>query len=256
MLSTRASTHFTNNNSNYQSALFPWIRKKQSSWSLYSILKFHSSSLSLPLSVESASSIIPTEEEEEEEEESTIEIEPPPLYDDPSHPWTFQFPKYLLNRIQVVPREEEGREILPEYSCSVDKIAYMHVKCELSKPDVKSKNRSWRDYYVLVYGTQIMAYYRNPQKNKHIVPVWKHSMQGAEVSVASDYTKYRHVIRIRIADGPQYLLTTLTETDKNDWINAIDSSIQISSDLDVRKMPQFTTLFRRRRRQQRPTEST
>ncbi|KAI7899341.1 uncharacterized protein BX663DRAFT_521372 [Cokeromyces recurvatus] len=234
-------------NSCHQFVLFPWIRKKQSSWSLYSILNKHQSSiLSLPLSAESSITIIPEQE---------VTVAPPPSYDDPLHPWALQIPNYLLNRIHVIPREEEGKEILPEYSCSVDKMTYMHVKCEFSKPNIRSKNRSWKDYYILVYGTQIMAYYRNPRKKKNAVPVWKYTMQGAEVSVASDYTKFRHVIRLKIEDGPQFLFTMLTETEKNEWINIIESSIHISSDLDMRKMPQFTT-FRRRRRHQRSSQTT
>lgn len=146
----------------------------------------------------------------------------------------------------------------------------MHVKCEFSKPDVRSKNRSWkyvylaheywqnacidtyhstfRDYYVVVYGTKISAYHRNPKNKKSNPPAWSHTMQGAQVTVASDYVKFRHVIRLNIQNGPQYLMTTPNESARNEWIGAIESSIHISSDLDVRVMPQFVTLVSRRRR--------
>lgn len=74
-------------------------------------------------------------------------------------------------------------------------------------------------------------------------------MQGAQVAVATDYLKFRHVIRLNIQNGPQFLLTTHTEAVKNEWMDILESSIHISSDLDVRLMPQFITLISRRRRQ-------
>ena len=80
-------------------------------------------------------------------------------------------------------------------------------------------------------------------------------MQGAEVTIPTDYNKYRYVARLRINHGPQFLFSTQTEQERNDWIRAIESSIHVSSDLDSRTMPQFVTLAsRRRRRRPRTTE--
>ncbi|OAD05356.1 hypothetical protein MUCCIDRAFT_162048 [Mucor lusitanicus CBS 277.49] len=273
MLRFDNNTTIHSNINNATAKAFPWLRKKASSWSLRSSTKnirlnSFSSTVSLPLSVTSttcssnlsieeedddetehdataaATTLIIPEEDEEEDEESQEQEEykdAPPDYDDPSHPWIFKFPKSLSNRI-IIPREEEGNEKLPDYDCSIDKMSYMHVKCEFSKPNVRSKNRSWKDYYVVVYGTKISAYHRNPKNKKSNPPAWSHTMQGAQVTVASDYVKFRHVIRLNIQNGPQYLMTTPNETARNEWIGAIESSIHISSDLDVRAMPQFVTL--------------
>lgn len=267
------TTIHSNINNATAKVAFPWLRKKTSSWSLRSSnknirLNSFSSTVSLPLSVasttcssslsiedddetEHATTLIIPEEDEEELQEQGQEQEEykdaPPDYDDPSHPWIFKFPKSLSNRI-IIPREEEGNEKLPDYDCSIDKMSYMHVKCEFSKPNVRSRNRSWKDYYVVIYGTKISAYHRNPKNKKSNPPAWSHTMQGAQVTVASDYVKFRHVIRLNIQNGPQYLMTTPNETAKNEWIGAIESSIHISSDLDVRVMPQFVTLISRRRR--------
>lgn len=86
-------------------------------------------------------------------------------------------------------------------------------------------------------------------------------MQGAQIAVATDYVKHRHVLRLRIADGPQFLIKTYTELDKLNWIESFESSINISSDLDYRNMPQFITLRIRHRRHlrqsdRRPIEET
>ncbi|KAK4519910.1 uncharacterized protein ATC70_010154 [Mucor velutinosus] len=271
------TTIYSNINNATVKVAFPWLRKKTSSWSLRSSTKSirlnsFSSTVSLPLSVASTACssnssiegedeeeetqhvsttlIIPEEDEEEESQEQEEHKDSPPDYDDPSHPWIFKFPKSLSSRV-IIPREEEGNEKLPDYECSIDKMSYMHVKCEFSKPNVRSKNRSWKDYYVVIYGTKITAYHRNPKNKKSTTPAWSHSMHGAQVTVASDYVKFRHVIRLNIQDGPQYLMTTPNEAARNEWIGAIESSIHISSDLDVRAMPQFVTLSRRRRLRQR-----
>ncbi|KAG2208356.1 hypothetical protein INT46_003680 [Mucor plumbeus] len=268
MLRFDNSNTIHNNINNATAKAFPWLRKKTSSWSLRSSTKnirlnSFSSTVSLPLSVTSTTfssnssiedgdeSILDTLEENEDELEQEEQQEykgSPPCYDDPSHPWIFKFPKSLSNRI-IIPREEEGNEKLPDYECSIDKMAYMHVKCEFSRPNVKSKNRSWRDLYVVVYGTKITAYHRNPKTKKSIQPVWSYTMQDAQVAVATDYIKFRHVIRLNIKNGPQFLLTTQTDALKSEWMGILESSIHISSDLDVRLMPQFITLVSRRRRQ-------
>lgn len=265
---------FAATNENHSSrGLFPWLKRKESSWSLRSLTKMNTSHsvsvVSLPIS--NTSSIEEDEEEartrEEEEEQEQEDIDKavakstsahedlgaltPPTYDDKSHPWNFQFPAYLSNRV-VLPREEEGKEDLPDYDCTVNKLGFIKVKCEYSAPGVRSTSRSWRYYYVHVYGTMIMAYAEKPsaKQSKHTKPIWKYSMHGSEATVASDYLKERHVVRLRIENGPQFLLNAGTESSKKDWIATMEMSMNISSDLDVRSMPQFITLLSRRNRAQ------
>ncbi|KAI8646336.1 hypothetical protein BD408DRAFT_410578 [Parasitella parasitica] len=254
--------------------VFPWLRKTASSWSLRSLTHTNrsistSSTVSLSLSVAStvcSSSSSTIEEDRENSTQSISEenqdqvgqneakqthenIDPPPCYDDPSHSWTFQFPKPLASRV-IIPREEEGNEKLPEYECTINKTSYTRVKCEYSKPGIRSKDRSWRELYVVVYGTKISAYQHHPKSKKSNLPIWSYSMQGAQVTVASDYVKLRHVIRLKIQNGPQFLMTTKSDANKIEWMGILESSIHISSDLDVRMMPQFITLMSRRRRRQ------
>jgi hypothetical protein len=118
-----------------------------------------------------------------------------------------------------------------------------------------------RFLYIKIFGTLILAYKQNPKYKKNLRPTWSYSMQGAQVAVATDYMKHRHVLRLRIANGPQFLIKTYTELDKLNWIDSLESSINISSDLDYRKMPQFITLRVRHRRNlrqsdRRPMEET
>lgn len=155
--------------------LFPapkksWLlQKKASSWSLLSSFsnkkkKENGSDHLIPtittiivtdddtLSGSAVSDTSSIEDDDDDMEESSIIINiphqeeqenVPPSYEDPSHPWMFQFPPSLKHRI-VIPREEEGKEVLPDYECTVDRMMSMQVKCEFSSPGTKSKNRSWR----------------------------------------------------------------------------------------------------------------
>ncbi|KAI9246138.1 hypothetical protein BY458DRAFT_484692 [Sporodiniella umbellata] len=210
------------------------LRTKKSSWSLRSFSKSkvfshaNSSSISLPLP-------------------ASIKYTLPPSYDDKSHPWAFQFPNSMSDRI-VLPREEEGFEKLPNYVCTLEKIAPAYVKCEQTKPGVRSTNRPWRFLYIRIFGTLVQAFKCNPKYKKSSHPVWSWSMQYAQVAVATDYIKHRHVLRLSIANGPQFLIKAYTEMEKLTWIELLESSINISSDLDYRDMPQFITLRIRHRR--------
>ena len=44
----------------------------------------------------------------------------------------------------IIPREEEGREELPPYKCTVYKMGHVYIKRELDEPGVRSRWRSWR----------------------------------------------------------------------------------------------------------------
>lgn len=74
-----------------------------------------------------------------------------------------------------------------------------------------------------------------------------YSLQRGECGLAADYTKRRHVIRVRL-EGEQFLIQTRNDFHVVDWIEALQAAINVSMDLDGRPMPKFMTLPRRRRR--------
>lgn len=44
----------------------------------------------------------------------------------------------------IIPREEEGREELPAYQCTVYKMGHVYIKREMDAPNTRSRWRSWR----------------------------------------------------------------------------------------------------------------
>lgn len=80
-----------------------------------------------------------------------------------------------------------------------------------------------------------------------------YSMDGAQCGYAADYTKRPCVIRIKVANN-QFLIQTRNNHHLVDWIEALQGSTNVSTDLDCRRMPKFVTLPRRRRHR-RDTEA-
>ncbi|KAL0094498.1 hypothetical protein F4703DRAFT_1727425 [Phycomyces blakesleeanus] len=227
----------------------PWQRKKSAQWPfVLNKLRFYSqsshSSVSIPISVASEQVEPGAEAPSEQPKDDNIDLEPP-HYDDPIHPWTSIFPAYLSQRT-VEPREEEGREVLPEYECTIFKMGFVRVKREMERPKVESKDRAWKKLYLVLWGTTIHAYKIEPYEG--MKPVWSYSMQLAEAGSAPDYLKYRNVFRLRVSNGPQMLIRSSLEEEQVLWIEHLQASANVSPDLDVRPMPRFITLTTRRRR--------
>ncbi|KAI9484734.1 hypothetical protein BDB00DRAFT_853833 [Zychaea mexicana] len=188
-------------------------------------------------------------------ESSTITCPPPPpSYSDPSHPWAVRpYCEEEEDRDDEIKDsdEEEENEELPPYECTVSRVGHVHVKKERESQDKVAKKRSWKNLYVMLWGTSIRAYKREPKKQDE-TPVWSYTMQEAEAGMATDYRKYSHVLRIRIHNGPQFLVRCDSERSAVLWIDAVQASANVSPDLDTRPMPEFT-FGRRQRRNRRRT---
>ncbi|GAA5943746.1 uncharacterized protein JCM15063_005823 [Sporobolomyces koalae] len=61
-------------------------------------------------------------------------------------------------RQDVQPREEEGREGLPQYTCAIHIEGFMPRKMEFTAPGVQAKDRAWKRQYVVLHGTSIKVY--------------------------------------------------------------------------------------------------
>ncbi|PWN23130.1 hypothetical protein BCV69DRAFT_297084 [Microstroma glucosiphilum] len=59
---------------------------------------------------------------------------------------------------KIFPREEEGKERLPKYGCSVHIEGYLSRKMEFSAPRVQAKDRGWSKKYFVLHGTCLKVY--------------------------------------------------------------------------------------------------
>ncbi|KAI5123246.1 hypothetical protein M0805_001335 [Coniferiporia weirii] len=93
------------------------------------------------------------------------------------------------------------------------------------------------------------------------VPLRVYSLQHSESGLASDYTKRRNVVRVRM-EGEQFLLQCTNVAAVVEWIEGLQAAANISLDLDERPMPKGPIFPRRRRRRRaqpaanRPTGTT
>lgn len=109
-----------------------------------------------------------------------------------------------------------------------------------------------RKLYLRLWGTSLTLYNSEPIDLQRAPKICSFSMHLADTGLALDYVKRRNVIRLKIMDGPQFLLRSTDAIEIVSWVEHLQASANVSSDIDQRKMPKFITLPRRRRR---PTDN-
>lgn len=74
-------------------------------------------------------------------------------------PYNAVYRKAGVGAPQIVhPREEEGREGLPPYTCAIHIEGYMPRKMEFTAPGVQARDRAWKRQYFVLHGTSIKIY--------------------------------------------------------------------------------------------------
>ncbi|CEP16854.1 hypothetical protein [Parasitella parasitica] len=166
---------------------------------------------------------------------------------------------YANDNSDLPKRSMEDGEVLPGYSCSVQKMGKASAKIEFDFPGVRPKRRPWRDIYMELNGTILKIYeakntspslggYRYLptmapyyQQSSSYTPLTNLSLSNAKVQAATDYTKKQNVFRIITENGPQILFHVQTSAALLLWTEKISAGINIAVDLEYRHMPKFNT---------------
>ncbi|POS83949.1 hypothetical protein EPUL_005336, partial [Erysiphe pulchra] len=170
-------------------------------------------------------------------------------------------PKYenlprRFQSIRVQPREDEGREKLPAYSTTISLNAVLDRKMEFHNAIQRASNRNWHRVRVTLQGTALKLYKpckrifglrRAGQINVSPVLIKSYNLHYAQVGVATDYAKKKHVIRIR-AETEQFLLSCDKLETLVNWIQTLATAIDLATPLDDRDYPEDFYLPRRHRR--------
>ncbi|RIA97082.1 hypothetical protein C1645_687274 [Glomus cerebriforme] len=161
-----------------------------------------------------------------------------------------KLPSYydVVDRPLINTSDEEVKEELPPYSCSVHKAGYVFKKNEFSSRGYKSRDRSWKKQYLYLWGTFLRIYKSEPIDLNRVNPTHEFSMLNVQIGLATDYSKRNNVIRVRVPSGNQFLFQVQDHNECVSWIENLQSSTNISPTLDERQMPMFITLPMRRRR--------
>uniref|UniRef100_A0A671UFM2 Spectrin beta chain n=1 Tax=Sparus aurata TaxID=8175 RepID=A0A671UFM2_SPAAU len=99
----------------------------------------------------------------------------------------------------------------------------LHRKHEWEGHNKKASNRSWHNVYCVI-NNQEMGFYKDSKAAAQGVPYHNElpiSLREATCDVASDYKKKKHVFKLRLADGNEYLFQAKDEEEMSTWIQAI-----------------------------------
>jgi hypothetical protein len=190
-------------------------------------------------------------------------------------------PSYAIatrHRYPQTRNPDEGREVLPKYSSTVDAEARLLLQLESINPLHGVSESEWREVYVVLRGT-LLSIFRVKDGGAGKL-LRSYTLQHAEVGLAADsqhtvlipQTRLAHLIptsarrkawqkdpdlfkpvkqtilRLRI-ETDQILLADHSEDRIHDLIYAISAGIDISYSIDERNVPRQCTVPRRRRRQ-------
>jgi hypothetical protein len=139
----------------------------------------------------------------------------------------------------ILPREEEGREELPAYHCTVHKQGHVYVKREMEGPTQKTRwNRSWKQLYVELWGTLLFFYplttIHTTQEGDSIPlasllayrqtpPLETINLAHANAARAWDYVKRPHALRLVTDQGPHLLLRLDRHLEMVSWIEHLQA---------------------------------
>ncbi|KAI0828662.1 hypothetical protein BC628DRAFT_1316521 [Trametes gibbosa] len=87
-----------------------------------------------------------------------------PVYEPSSDPPPYPDQQFLRRgpKADILPRDDEGCERLPQYSNAIFLAAVMPRKVEFTQPGVQAKDRKWRRVYCVLEGTMLRVYKAPP----------------------------------------------------------------------------------------------
>lgn len=98
---------------------------------------------------------------------------------------------------------------------------FLERKQELQSGGKRATIRSWKTYYTVVCG-QLLCFFKDKEAfvdNCAAAPPV--SLLQAKCSKAADYTKKKHVFRLQLVDGAEFLFMAHNEKVMYDWMNKI-----------------------------------
>ncbi|KAK6605337.1 ph domain-containing protein [Botrytis cinerea] len=198
------------------------------------------------------------EPEEESEHEPEMEMEDKstnslsmadPLLDSPPSYDASVRSQNMRNRLNIQPREDEGREILPGYSAGISLENVFMRKMEMQGAIHRASDRNWLGVFGLELGDR-KSTPDLPAGTKRGNLLGSYNLQHAEVGIAADYVKKHYVIRVR-AEADQFLLSCVKIETFVTWLQSLFTAINLSMPLDERQIPRDQSIPRSRRRRRR-----
>uniref|UniRef100_A0A8C4WHW1 Spectrin beta chain, non-erythrocytic 2 n=1 Tax=Gopherus evgoodei TaxID=1825980 RepID=A0A8C4WHW1_9SAUR len=100
-------------------------------------------------------------------------------------------------------------------------------KQEMEAQGKKAANRSWQNVYCVLHKGSL-GFYKDAKNASHGVPYHGEvpiSLQGAQCNVALDYKKRKHVFKLGLNDGKEYLFQAKDEAEMSTWMRVINALV-------------------------------
>ncbi|XP_070576691.1 putative leucine-rich repeat-containing protein DDB_G0290503 isoform X2 [Ptychodera flava] len=107
----------------------------------------------------------------------------------------------------------------------IDAEGVLLRKHEMESYIIRSKNRAWQSVYIVQEGKILKFYEDQYSKNMGLISEDKPPLEltHAQVTMATDYTKKKHVFRIRLTTGAQYLFQARDVPEMMFWLCSLDA---------------------------------
>ncbi|KAK5602793.1 Spectrin beta chain, non-erythrocytic 1, partial [Crenichthys baileyi] len=104
---------------------------------------------------------------------------------------------------------------------------FLHRKHEWEGHNKKASNRSWHNVYCVINQRE-MGFYKDQKSASQGIPYHSEipiSLKDAVCEVAVDYKKKKHVFKLKITDGNEYLFQAKDDEEMNSWISTISAAV-------------------------------
>ncbi|KAE8600783.1 hypothetical protein XENTR_v10013409 [Xenopus tropicalis] len=104
---------------------------------------------------------------------------------------------------------------------------FLHRKHEWEGHNKKASSRSWHNVYCVI-NNQEMGFYKDSKNAASGIAYHNEipaNLKEAVCEVATDYKKKKHVFKLKLNDGNEYLFQAKDDEEMNTWIQAITNAI-------------------------------
>ncbi|XP_070576983.1 spectrin beta chain, non-erythrocytic 5-like isoform X4 [Ptychodera flava] len=111
---------------------------------------------------------------------------------------------------------------LPGEPAPSEKEGILERKQDLGAAGKRSTHRSWKTFYTVLVG-QMLCFFKDKKEfsmsNAAVSPL---NLHQANCTLATDYTKKKHVFRLKLKDGSEFLFGCKSDEDLSDWMSKIN----------------------------------
>ncbi|XP_005322850.2 spectrin beta chain, erythrocytic [Ictidomys tridecemlineatus] len=178
---------------------------------------------------------------EEEERPWPQDLQPPPLpgqeekSDENERPAT----ETLLKVLDTPLSEGDEPTTLPaqrDHGHSVQMEGYLGRKHDLEGPNKKASNRSWNNLYCVLRNSEL-TFYKDAKNLALGVPYHGEeplALRHAICEIAANYKKKKHVFKLRLSNGSEWLFHGKDEEEMLSWLQGVSTAINESQSIRVK----------------------